>query len=75
MRMKRYEEAIAAYEKALPAYVGGEPTTIAGNLAYCYLAVSREDKAIEVMRMFYGDASKAYIEETIRRFKAVLKKQ
>lgn len=75
MRMKRYQEAIAAYEKALPAYEANrQRTTFPYNLAYCYLAIGREAKAREVLGKFFGTGT-THVEETIRRIKMVLEKK
>lgn len=75
MRMQRYQEAISTFEKALPAFVGRERTSVPDNLAFCYVAVNREEKAREILKRFYGEHNKAYIEEIIGRFKTVLKKK
>ncbi|GEM_PF-3455494 len=71
MHMEKYREAIVAYEKALPAYIG-ERTSIPYELAFCYVAVNREEKAREVLKKFFGEL---HIEETIRRIKMVLEKK
>jgi tetratricopeptide (TPR) repeat protein len=54
LRIGKYEQAVEHYEKALPIAVGprAPSTTIPHNLALAYIAMGREDKAIEIIRQF-----------------------
>lgn len=67
LRLGKYEKAVEHYEKALPDPI------IPARLALAYIAIGREDKAVEIIRRFIATDEKQ-IPEVMRRLKQQLKK-
>jgi len=75
LRLGKYEKAVEHYEKALPILLQplAPETMIPQRLALAYVAIGREDKAVEIIRRFIATDEKQ-IPQVMRRLKQQLKK-
>jgi tetratricopeptide (TPR) repeat protein len=75
LRLRRYEQAAEHFERALPIVVGPDAprTTVPQSLALAYVAMGREDKAVEIVRQFIT-ADEKKIPEVLRQLGQQLKR-